>query len=311
MVFPNKHGFNRPIRVSVWRENFMKPRIYIFLLVAVMSTLTAARAGTREDLMRLQSEIVDVQKQIMDFDRRYSEKLDGLKSLIVQLNDQVGKSNTVLEKLNSRLDSLSTETQSSARALHAEIKELMLEINDVSVSVSVLAQQVNDLKIQSVAADNFEPIGGGLAPESMYNQAHTDFIQGKYEMAIAGFLMYIETYPGGEKVPDALFNTGNAYLSDKKLLQARTYFTRVINEHSQSDVVPAALFKRARIEMALQERDNAIADFRDIIVRFPTSREANNAREELQQLGALRTTPAKPPATQPPAAKTPARTTPR
>ncbi len=61
--------------------------------------------------------------------------------------------------------------------------------------------------------------------------------------------------------------------------------TRVINDYAESDRVASALFKRAKARLALQETQSAIADFTEVIERFPAAPEAALAKAELQKLG--------------------------
>ncbi|HSW40695.1 MAG TPA: tetratricopeptide repeat protein, partial [Acidobacteriota bacterium] len=58
-----------------------------------------------------------------------------------------------------------------------------------------------------------------------------------------------------------------------------------INDHAGWDRVSSALFKRARAELAMQRRNNAIADLRTIVDKHPKSPEFSLATTELQKLG--------------------------
>jgi tol-pal system protein YbgF len=122
----------------------------------------------------------------------------------------------------------------------------------------------------------------GLSADTMVNQALRDFAPGDFDMAIEGFNALVEAYPSGETAAKALLRIGDSYSSQNRLKEAADAFTRVINNYPQASVVPTALFKRAKVEAALQDRDSAVADFRDIIQRFPSASEADSARAELQ-----------------------------
>ena len=279
----------------------MKTKIGFGILVTMLTFLPAAQAGTKEELIRLQSEIMSLQKQLLEFDKSYNERIDGLRSLIVQLTDEVAKSSNTMTRLGAAIDSRTEDARTMDKALRTELEGMGIKIEDAAVSISAMAQQLNEMKAQteSMAAE-----ASGFAPDTMYNQAYNDFVMGNDDMAIEGFTIYIDTYPTSGKAANALLYLGDSYSRQNKLKPAMDSFSRVITEYPQAAVVPSALFKRARVELALQEKDNAIADYRDIIDRFPSSSEADQARAELQQLGVLRPTAA-------PKAKTPARRTAR
>jgi len=260
----------------------MKTRICVCILIAAFVALPAAQAGTKEELIRIQNEIRILQKQLSEFDEKYNERLDVLYSLVVQLNDQIAKSNSNLSRMDAALNSRTEDARSQDRSLLAEIRGLSQKIDDITVSISVLAQQFNDYKLQT--AMRTEGAGAGLSAESMYNQAFRDYMLGDFEIAIDGFTATVETYPGGETAAKSLLGIGESYVGLNRLKDAAAAFTRVINEFPQAAVVPTALYKRAMVSIGLQERDNAIADFKDIIQRFPTAAEADQARGELRVL---------------------------
>jgi tol-pal system protein YbgF len=268
----------------------MKRTIYFCLLAIFLPALPLAH----EELVRLQSDVLTLQEQIREIDKTFNERIDGLKSLVIQLNDQVAKSGLTIDKVSAILENQSSGDRSSNQTLLQEIRKLSEKIDDAGTRISAMAQQLNELKVQSKALNQESTPGGNLSPEALYNQAFSDFVQGRFEMAVQGFSAYITTYPAGEKAADALLYTGEAYSSQNKLPQAVAAFTRIINDYSTSEKVSSALYKRAKVELAMQERDNAIADFKNIVEKFPASPESDLAKTELSTLGALNPPKAKP-----------------
>ena len=57
----------------------MKPIIFVCLLLMIL-TATSAWAGTKEEFMRLQSDVLAMQNQMREFEKTFSEKTEGLKS---------------------------------------------------------------------------------------------------------------------------------------------------------------------------------------------------------------------------------------
>jgi tol-pal system protein YbgF len=271
----------------------MKRIIFFCLLIAFLSALNTASAGTKEDLMRLQSDVLQLQKQVLELGRSLNEKLDGLKSLVVQLNDQVAKSNVLLSKVSATLDNQASGVRSSDQTLLREIQALSAKVDESATRFSALAQQVADLKVQS------KPIqekGGGQSsgfPEALYSQAYQDFTQGNFDLAAEGFKDYLENSPAGSMAPAAQLNIGEVFFSQNKLPQAIDAFTRVIEAYPNSDKVPPALYKRGRAKLAMKQNENAIEDFNNLIKQYPTSSEADLAKIELQNLG-IGTTKSKP-----------------
>jgi tol-pal system protein YbgF len=262
----------------------MKPKYCFCLLIVFLAALPSARAGTKEEVVRLQSDVLQLQNQIREFEKTFSEKMDGLKSLVVQLNDAVASTDVALKQISSILQNQASGVRSADQSVLQEIRALSLKIDDSATSISALAQQLNDLKVQYNTLNQQEASAASLSPDAMYSQAMRDFVQGNFDMAIEEFTAYIGKYPGGDKAAAALCNIGEAYHSQKQLPQAISAFTRVINDYPNTDSVASALYKRAMLELEMQEKDNAIADFRSVIEKYADSPEAGMAQSELEKI---------------------------
>ncbi len=81
-----------------------------------------------------------------------------------------------------------------------------------------------------------------LAPLALYNQAVANEIAGDVPGAIVTLQEFITYYENAEVpyLPRALFNIGRLYETQRDLDMARSYYQRVINEHSDSDYVTLA-----------------------------------------------------------------------
>jgi tol-pal system protein YbgF len=263
----------------------MKGKAFLGLLIALVIAFSTAQAGTKEELVRLQEDVLALRNQILELDKSFSEKTDGLKSLVEQLNDQVAESTLAIEKALKFLESQSSGAQSADQALLQEIRTLSGKIDDMATRVTAMAQQMMELKVQSQSFSRQQLLPGGLSPDALYDQAYRDFVQGSFDLAIQGFNSYVQSYPGGNRAAAALCYIGDAYSIQKNQAQAIAAFTRVIDEYPDSDMVAVALYKRALAQLSLQERENAVADFKTVIIDFPDSPESLKAKEQLQNLG--------------------------
>nr|WP_321399440.1 tol-pal system protein YbgF [uncultured Desulfobacter sp.] len=67
-----------------------------------------------------------------------------------------------------------------------------------------------------------------LADNAMYWLGECSYTTGHYEEAAKIFKTLVQTYPKGQKVPDALLKTGYSYISIDDVTQANIYFKQVI-----------------------------------------------------------------------------------
>ncbi len=270
----------------------MNPKICIFFLLGLSTILPFAQAGTKEELVRLQNDVITLQNQIRETEKNLTEKMDGLKSLVVQLNDQVAKSNLILGSIKTSIENQDTSVRSSDQTLLQEIRGLSMKVDDATTRISILAQQITDLKVQSKALSQETAQSRTQSPDALFNQANDDLLGANFDLAIQGFTAYLKSNPGGDKTSAALFGLGEAYFNQTKMPEAIAAFTRVITEFPGEDRVATALFRRGQAELAISEPDNAKADFRQVIEQYPKSSEANLAKAELQKLGAKTAKPA-------------------
>jgi len=267
----------------------MKRLIYVCLITTLLAPVSPARAaGTKEEIMRLQADVLALQNQVRIMQQSLNERADGLRSLINQLNDQSAQTNQILSKMALSLDAQAAGDKGGDQVVLQEIRNLSGKLDDQSTRISALAQAVADMKVQAkeIPSRVFQQDGAsGVSPDAVYSEAYNDLVQGNFDLAIEGFAAVTKNFPASAKADDALYNTGEAYYNQNRLPQAVAAFTRVLNEYPDGDMVASALFKRGKAELLMQERDNAIADFKTVVSKYPNAAEAGLAAGELQGLG--------------------------
>jgi tol-pal system protein YbgF len=265
----------------------MKKSILFHLFLILFVFTSFAQAGTKEELMRLQQDVITLQNQFRAYESTLNENntsISGLKTLIEQLNDQVAKSNMLLEKVLSAIEQQPSGNRSEENEILPEIQSLSNKIDDMAMSLSALARQVSDLKIQSTPINT--SVSSDLSSaDALYDQAFNDLLDENYDLAISGFNTYLTQFPNGNKATDALYNIGAAYFYKKQYQQAIDTFTRVIEENADSAKVALALLRRGEAFLENKNTDMAIKDFKEVIKRYPDASEAALAKDNLQNLG--------------------------
>ncbi len=271
----------------------MKRIVYMCPVFLLLAAAPSAQAGTKEELMRLQSDVLALQNQIRIIEKSFSDQAEGIKTLVVQLNDQVGKSNLLLSKISSSLDNQASGGKTTDQTLLQEVRGLSSKLDDTATRVSALAQQIADMKVQSQpltqrAYQNIGNEGGGnpaISPDAVFDQAYKDLVQGNFDLAVEGFSAFLRNFPNSDKADSAQYNMGEAYYNQNKMPQAIAAFTRVLDDYPNGTKVASALFKRGKAELSIGEKDNAIEDFKTVLRKYPAAPEANLAKAQLDNLG--------------------------
>lgn len=270
----------------------MKRRVVFCQLFLLLALAPSSPAGTKEELVRLQNDVLALKNQILLLEQTFNEQNQGLKSLVVQLNDQVGKSFLLIQKLSAELQAQTSGDKNSSAAVLEEVRALTRKMDDNATQISALAQQIADLKVQSKpitqriyqsAAGN--PDALAVSADGIYNEAYTDLVQGNFDLALEGFRTFLSSFPSNEKADDAQYNIGEVCFSMRNYPEAVAAFTAVINNYPSGDKIASAYFKRAKVELLMGERENAISDFRTVVQKYASAPEAGLAANELKQLG--------------------------
>ena len=153
--------------------------------------------------------------------------------------------------------------------------------------ISALQQKTeeNQLKIKSLRTLPTAS-GGEIEPDQAYSAAYNDFLMGNYDLAIAGFQDFLNTYPDSEYADNAVYYLGTCYSEQGRQEQAIQTFDQVINLYPKGDKSPVAYFKKALAYRRLERKHRSHRDLQNgLITTYPESQEAVRAKQELQQLG--------------------------
>lgn len=129
------------------------------------------------------------------------------------------------------------------------------------------------------------PGPAGADPDELFRSAYADYTRGHYDLAIAGFREYIETYPKTESTGAARYWIGEAFFSQRKYREAIAEFDVVATRFPRSDKAPSALLKKGFAYVALGEKERGAAALQYVAREHPQSEEATAARQKLKSLG--------------------------
>jgi tol-pal system protein YbgF len=157
------------------------------------------------------------------------------------------------------------------------------------------------LKVQSapIAPRIYQNLGGNpealaMSADAIFHQAYDDLIQGNFDLAIEGFRAFLKNFPSSEKADDAQYGIGEAHYAMRNYPEAIAALTAVINTYPSGDKIASAYFKRAKSELLIGEKENAINDYKTVVQKYASAPEAGLAANELTQLGVDLSKPAKP-----------------
>lgn len=121
-------------------------------------------------------------------------------------------------------------------------------------------------------------------PEKLYAKAKKLFDKGEYEDARELFRSFLKQYPKSKKAGNAQFWLGEIYYHEKWYEKAILEYQKVIENYPEGDKTPGALLKQGFAFLNLDDEANARLILKELIRKFPDSKEANVAKNKLKIL---------------------------
>jgi TolA-binding protein len=101
----------------------------------------------------------------------------------------------------------------------------------------------------------------GLSPDRMYNTAFSDYAAGNYPAAIQGFQEFLKAFPTSPRADDAQQYIGEAEFIQSRFEQAIAAFSQVIQNYPKENQAPWAYYKRGLAQSRLGQTAAARASF--------------------------------------------------
>lgn len=79
--------------------------------------------------------------------------------------------------------------------------------------------------------------------DDMFDFATLAYDRQEWNMAAQSYAKYLQQYPSGRQVPDALYRIGECYMKQNLLKQAAGYYEEVVNRYPASEGAPSAAYR--------------------------------------------------------------------
>ena len=269
-------------------------RSFIRLTLLAAATLSSAACVTSSDVEKLQSQISDLQEQLVQVKRTSSSKEEvqnvnktiadqtqmllksnaTLVAKVDQIEDKIQNAQGAVEQTNNRLDRIS---QTLTQTQH-DVDELKGSVARAAAAVPAPLPSGGEMTVQPPAMPAEDPV-------QVYQSAFRDYQRGNYDLAIAGFRDFVSRNPNSELSGNAAYWIGESLYSQKKYREAIQQFDTVVTRYPKSDKVAGALLKKGYGYIALGEKSQGIVQLQYVVHEHASSPEAALARQKLKSLG--------------------------
>jgi len=160
--------------------------------------------------------------------------------------------------------------------------------------MSLLAQRMDD--VQSNLGQRMEILTNHLSstpiqniippPSDLYKLAYSDYLRGKYDLAVIGFRSYMDKYPAAELSGNAQYYLADCYFTKGNYENSITELTVFFEKYPKSELTKPAKFKLGKSYAKLNKSGEAETVFKTIIKQYPASNEAEQSKIELKNISA-------------------------
>jgi tol-pal system protein YbgF len=185
-----------------------------------------------------------------------------------------------LDVMNSRLARL--EENGVATAVPAPQPVVRETVRETPVE-SAPAAQMTTADPEAAAQPVQRAVAGARLAED-YRQAIMLVGRGKNVEARRAFQQVFDAEPAGDLADNALFWIGETYYAAGDYTNAVRHYNRVVNEYSDQNKAPDAMFKTALAQARTGDLALARRTLQQVIERYPYSSTASSAKAELQRI---------------------------
>jgi tol-pal system protein YbgF len=258
-------------------------------LLAAVLLLSASPlfAGTKEQLIQLQTQVQSLQDQMARMQQSFDERMGVMKNLVEQSTDNINKMTTAVQNLQQAMTEQSQDNAAKVDTVSTQIQALNDSIDELKTRMSTVAKQLDTM---ANAASNLPAQAQNQAPppQTLYDNALTDYNAGKYDIAMGEFQDYMKYYGTTDLAGNAQFYIGDINFRQGNYQGAMDSFDAVLQNWPGGNKAPAAQLKKGQALLKLGDKAGAAGTFKALIARYPKSPEAAQAREQLRRLAPSR-----------------------
>ena len=301
----------KPSRI-LRRSGILSPGLLLVALAAP-PVLGETAAGAQRDQNRIVSEIRQIQVQLATLVEAQTALSRAVEALLADREKQVtADRRSRAETMNSleRMERSVATLSEAFRDTNERLSALMVEVESVREAQRRAALLGIPPDTAEEPAEDGTP-GGEGGPEAaeapaeggedasaeeeegatvldepsvpeIYLQADADYLQGRYDLALAGFERVVES--GGELADNARYFMGECHLAEDRLDDALEQFDILIRDFPDSQKVGEAWYKKGLIFGRLGHESDAREIFEDILDVFAGTTAARLAQRELDKM---------------------------
>src|SRR6266481_4066326 len=179
-----EYGQN-PAILHLTSTHVMKKPLILATLALAWCMTPSAHAGTKEQLIQLQTTVQILQDNMAKMQQSFDERMGVMKDLVTQQTDNINRMGTSVQSLQKTLSQQNTDSATKVDQLSGQVQALHDSVDELKARLARTTKQLDD--IQAALQNINQPPAGGQTPatatpaaqappaETLYNSALGDF----------------------------------------------------------------------------------------------------------------------------------------
>ena len=275
----------------------MKRILGSLVVVAVCIGAVPVRAADKTH-QQIMAEIRMLQEQ----QAQLAQMLGGLVETLKTVTTKIDEQSSVNRKTSADQKLLIDGISEGVRILREKSDDTNVRLSSMTQELESMRRTIASMPAPGVAPADMttptgEPVTGtptdppastgpppSLSPDRAYSAAFSDYTGAQYDLAIAGFELYLKHFPKTVRAPEAQLNIGNSYYAMGRFAEAVEAFKKVYTDYPQSESVPTAYYKLGLSYEGLKQVELAKRAYETTIKSYPNAFDTQLAKQRLDAL---------------------------
>lgn len=256
----------------------MKFYLYSFILLSFYSCKTAEEIAREKKFDEMTVQVVEHQKQILDFNFKSQEMESRLNQIYGAMEElKYEEKQEIVKKEQERVRTL-TEVTERLNLMEGKLTKIEDQLKAQGEFIQKVTKSLSGIKkttSKKVKSGN----------DVIYEKAMKAYNNKQYKTAKTNFIKLLEDpKTNAVRKVRGWFTLGNIYFKEKNYQEAMVFFSKVYANYPKSSKSPSSLLFIAKSFAATGEKEDAKGSLNQIIKQYSNSREAKEAKKILDSL---------------------------